>query len=129
MKAKTSVGWITDGAGLPASEGLEDVATRMRSGLVIAREPLDNCFAGWDGVVVIDWPTHCLTMRTEPALRYLQIYSPVAGDRFCVEPQSAIPDAFNRDPATSGVCILLPGADLRVSLRLNATPTAGAAGI
>ena len=124
VRAKTSAAWITDGAGLPASVGLEDVAARFQSGLFIADEPLDNCFVGWDGIVVIDWPTHTVTMRTEPALRYLQVYSPVNGGRFCVEPQSAIPDAFNRDPATSGVCILPPGADFSVSLLLNVTPNA-----
>lgn len=123
VRAKTSGGWITDGAGLPASLGLEDVAARLQSGVVIAGEPLDNCFVDWDGVVVIDWPTHRLTMRTEPALHYLQIYSPVEGERFCVEPQSAIPNAFNRDLATSSVCILPPGADFSVSLLLNVTPT------
>jgi aldose 1-epimerase len=122
IRAKTSAGWVTDPMGLPAYLGLEDVAARMRSGVVIADEPLDNCFVGWDGVVVIDWPTHALTMRTEPALRYLQVYSPVGGDRFCIEPQSAIPDAFNRDPATSGVCVLPPGADLGAILHLNVTP-------
>ena len=121
VRAQASVGWVTDRVGLPSHLGLEDVAMRMRSGLIIADEPLDNCFVGWDGVVIIDWPTHTLTMRTEPALPYLQIYSPVDGDRFCVEPQSAIPDAFNRDPATSGVCILPPGENLSASLHLNVT--------
>jgi aldose 1-epimerase len=123
VRANTSAGWLTDRMGLPAFLGLEDIAARMRSGLVIADEPLDNCFVGWDGVAEIEWPTHTLTMRTEPALRYLQVYSPANEDRFCVEPQSAIPDAFNRDPATSGVCVLPPGADLSESLHFNITPT------
>jgi aldose 1-epimerase len=122
VRAQASDGWVTDRVGLPSHLGLEDVAVHMRSGLIIADEPLDNCFVGWDGVVVIDWPTHTLTMRTQPALPYLQIYSPVDGDRFCVEPQSAIPDAFNRDPATSGVCILAPGANLSACLHLHVTP-------
>lgn len=129
VKAHTSDGWVTDHVGIPAYSGLEDVAARMRSGLVVADEPLDNCFVGWDGVVVIDWPTHTLTMRTEPALRYLQVYSPVDGDRFCVEPQSAIPDAFNRDLATSGVCVLPPGADLCASLHLHVTPAVKTGGL
>lgn len=128
VRAKTSAGWITDRAGLPASVGLEDVSARMQSGLVIAGEPLDNCFVGWDGVVEITWPTHTLAIRTEPALHYLQIYSPADEDRFCVEPQSAIPDAFNRDPATSGACILPPGAHLSVKLCLTVTPGVSAEG-
>jgi aldose 1-epimerase len=123
VRAQMSAGWVTDRVGLPACLGLEDVAARMRPGLVIADEPLDNCFVGWDGVVVIDWPTHTLTMRTEPALRHLQVYSPADGDRFCVEPQSAMPDAFNRDHSTSGVCVLPPGDDLDASLHLSLTPT------
>lgn len=122
VRVNTSAGWVTDRVGLPAYLGLEDIAARMRSGLVMADEPLDNCFVDWDGVAVMDWPTHTLTMRAEPALPYLQVYSPVDGDRFCVEPQSAIPDAFNRDPATSGMCVLPPGADLSASLHLDVTP-------
>ena len=129
LRAKASAGWVTDRAGLPSYLGLEDVAARMRPGLDVADEPLDNCFIGWDGVAAVDWPTHTLTMRTEPPLHYLQVYSPVDGDRFCVEPQSAIPDAFNRDPATSGMCVLPPGADLSASLHLHVTPAVRTGGL
>jgi len=124
LRARTSSGWITDAAGLPTSLGLETVAARMQSGLLIDREQLDNCFAGWDGIAVMEWPTHSLTMRTDPAMQFLQVYAPAGGGYFCVEPQSALPDAFNRDAGSSGVCVLAPGAYLCANLHLTATPPA-----
>ena len=124
LRAHTSSGWVTDAVGLPTSPGLDTVAARIQSGLLINREQLDNCFTGWDGIAVIEWPTHCLTMRTDPAMQFLQVYAPAGGDYFCVEPQSALPDAFNRDVGSSGVCVLAPGAYLCANLHLTATPPA-----
>jgi aldose 1-epimerase len=124
ISAQTSGGWISDNSGLPAIVGLESVAADLQSGLVVDHAPLDNCFIGWDGVVVIDWPTHSLRMHTDPALHFLQIYSPEGTGFFCVEPQSAVPDALNRDLGSSGICVLAPGAQLGVSLHLALVPPA-----
>ncbi len=119
LRAKTSAAWTTDAAGLPVSLAFEDVADRMSRGLAVETQPLDHCFVGWDGVAIVDWPTHSMTMRTEPALRYLQVYSPANAGYFCAEPQSAMPDAFNRHPDISGARSLAPGAEMGVRLRLK----------
>lgn len=124
VRAATSAAWVTDASGLPMSAGLEGVAARLRSGLSIEHEPLDNCFIGWDGVAIIDWPTHSLTVRTEPALRHLQIYSPIETGYFCIEPQSAMPDALNCDSPASGLKVLEGGARHIVTLRLEIAPPA-----
>lgn len=119
LRAAASAAWITDAAGLPVSLGLERMAADMRSGLKVEAQPLDHCFVGWDGIAVIDWPTHSMTMQTDPALTHLQVYSPTGAGHFCVEPQSAMPDAFNRDQASSGIRILAPERDLVARLRLK----------
>jgi aldose 1-epimerase len=122
IRAETSGGWISNDDALPASLGLESVAAQMRSGLLVGRQPLDNCFIGWDGVVTIDWPTHSLTMRTEPVVSYLQVYSPAADGFFCVEPQTAIPDALNRGHGQGGLQILAPQETLSLGLKLCVSP-------
>lgn len=121
LRANTSAAWTTSSAGLPETLSHEDVAARMASGLAVEEEPLDHCFVEWDGSAVIAWPNHSITMRTDPALRYLQVYSPKAADHFCVEPQSAMPDCFNRPPSIGGYEVLERGGDLAVSLRLQVT--------
>lgn len=122
LTAATSGAWLTDAAGLPAAQGLEDVSARMRDGLKVGEEVLDNCFVGWDGSARIAWPTHAIMMRTAPPLRFLQIYAPAGAGHFCVEPQSAMPDAFNRDPGAGGLVTLDPGAILSASLYIRLVP-------
>lgn len=119
LSAATAGAWLTDADGLPALRGLVDVSIRMQDGLTVGEDVLDNCFVEWNGSARIDWPTHAIMMRTEPSLRYLQIYTPAGAGYFCVEPQSAMPDAFNRDPQTGGFVSLGPGAVLSASLYLN----------
>lgn len=122
LTAATSAAWLTDVAGLPTMQGLDDLSVRMRGGLGMDEHALDNCFVGWNGSARIDWPTHAITLRTEPPLRFLQIYAPAGADHFCAEPQSAMPDAFNRDPGTAGYVILGRGAVLSAGLHLSLVP-------
>jgi aldose 1-epimerase len=124
LLAKTCSAWTSSPAGLPVALGHEDIAARMASGLAIEAQPLDHCFVGWDGVAIIQWPAHSIAMCTDPALRYLQVYSPTAADHFCVEPQTAMPDCFNREPAIGGYHVLEGGCNLTVSLQLQVTETA-----
>jgi len=119
LAAATAGAWLTDAGGLPTMRGLEDVCVRMQDTLNVGEDVLDNCFVGWNGSARIDWSTHAIMMRTEPPLRYLQIYTPAGAGYFCVEPQSAMPDAFNRDPQTGGFVSLDPGVVLSGSLFLN----------
>lgn len=122
VHAATRGGWITDPDGIPVTPALGEVANRMRAGLTIAKESLDACFFGWSGMARISWPSHALDITTHPAVDYLQVYTPFGADYFCVEPQSAMPDALNRDKAAGGPGELEPGETytLTLSLRLAA---------
>jgi aldose 1-epimerase len=72
------------------------VLDALAHGAVASAHVLDNCFDGWDGRAEIIWPTHSLTIETDPPQRFVQIYTPEAQDYFCLEPQSAMPDGIDR---------------------------------
>lgn len=75
---------------------------------------VDSCFTDWDGHAVIDWPElgRRMTIGGEPG--HLVVFSPQSPRVLCVEPQSMMPDAFNR----GGGAVLAPGQSLAVAMRL-----------
>jgi aldose 1-epimerase len=73
---------------------------------------IDTVFTGRIGPVVIDWPTHRLTMTPDTALAETVVYVPEGGDAFCVEPVSHATDAVNR----GGMRVLSPGATWQVAI-------------
>src|SRR5262249_30177331 len=84
-----------------------DHSTGQRIGPVA----LDNCFAGWDGEVRINWSSHAVTMTADPIFRHLVVYTPPDEDFFCVEPVSHMNDAISwmtRIP-DHGLHVLAPG--------------------
>ncbi len=122
VKAEVTGGWITVSM-LPQELGCEDAASLIRAGAAPADIPLDNCLVGWNGEAVVSWPTHAVRLTTEPRLQRMQIYAPPGADFFCIEPQTAMPDAFNRDNPESGTVTLAPGACLGVLLRFELCPS------
>ncbi|HEX6979631.1 MAG TPA: aldose 1-epimerase [Alphaproteobacteria bacterium] len=75
---------------------------------------LDACFTGWNGRATIEWPERSLGLEIEadPVFGNLVVYTPPNRDFFCVEPESAVPDAFNlaADGVTeTGAVVLAPG--------------------
>ena len=119
VHAATHGGWITDADGIPATIALEEVASRMRAGLTIAHEDLDTCFFGWNGAARIAWPSHDLEIMARPVVDCLQVYTPAGADFFCLEPQSAMPDALNREEAAGGLGVLEPQETYALSLSLR----------
>jgi aldose 1-epimerase len=69
----------------------------LRHGAMIGAHVLDNCLDGWDGRAEIIWPTHTLTVETDPPQAFAQVYAPTGRDFFCLEPQSAMPDGIGRE--------------------------------
>lgn len=122
ITARTAAAWLSDGHGIPEVLGLRDIAQQMASGIEIDKIGLDNCFVSWDGGARIDWPTHSVTLATTPALPYLQIYSPLRSGYFCLEPQTAMPDALNRDPYQSGLAMLSGNDSIAVTLTMQISP-------
>jgi aldose 1-epimerase len=90
---------------------------------------VDTVYTGREGPLVISWPSRSMTLIMEPseALPFTVVYTPEAGDYFCVEPVSNSTDAFNRNGEGHAFHDLAPGESLAACLRLTcrATPSPG----
>jgi aldose 1-epimerase len=77
---------------------------------------LDDCYAGIDGPVTVDWGPVRLRMSIECAQPHVQVYTPA--EAFCVEPQTCAPDAFNlaaRRLKGTGFAVAEPGLPLSLT--------------
>lgn len=119
LQAASQAAWLTDCRGIPTSLEEIEAAALVRAGLAASDHALDHCFTGWDGVVHAQWPSHAVILRAEPNPGFLQIYTPKGADYFCAEPQTAMPDAFNRPSELSGTRCLAPGESLRLRIDLQ----------
>lgn len=74
-------------------------------------DAIDHCFTGRDGPIVIDWPSHRLTIEPDAAFAFAVVFTPPGEHYFCVEPASHMPNAVNRaEPSsTTGLRWLSPG--------------------
>jgi aldose 1-epimerase len=110
LEAHAEGAWLTDEELIPTRW------TPMRSAPAAFAPPrrvagtrLDNCFTGFDGFARITWPGRRIEVLIEaPACAFLQVYSRGADGSFCIEAQTAMPDAFNHDGDT-GLRIVEPG--------------------
>ena len=114
--------WATDAEVMPT--GLVEMAEGAdpSHGLLPAQAVLDNCFTGFSGRAVIDWPGRgaSLTLEADPALAFLVVYTPPGADFFCVEPVSHCTDAVNLAAAghgDTGLRTLGPGERFAASVR------------
>ena len=106
--------FFNDRTALPVRHGPVPPAWSHAAGRAVDREPLDNCFTGWDGVVTIPG----LRIEAAPVFGDLQVYTPVDKKFFCVEPVSHVPDAINRTcPEGQAMTILAPGETRRGAIR------------
>jgi len=118
LRAEVRARWVTHATGIPACLAADDAVGQLSAGLRIADADLDSCFTDWNGSASIRWPDYTLRLSTEPPLRFLQVYSPPAAGYFCLEPQSAMPDAFNHAPSSGGAGVLESGQTYTVRLTL-----------
>ena len=104
--------WFT-GDALPTAHGPIPTAWNHAEGRSVDREPLDNCFTGWDGVAHIPG----MRIEADPGLGNLQLFTPPGANFFCVEPMSHVPDAINRDLAPDqSMTVLASGQTLTGSM-------------
>lgn len=101
--------WRTDDEVMPT----ELVKADLGGGLCPEETALDNCFTGFAGQAVVDWPERraSLTLDADPALAFLVVFTPPGEDFFCVEPVSHSTDAVNLAAARgdTGLKVLQPG--------------------
>jgi len=109
--------WLSAADGIPLMNRREPKVDALASCVRMEDLDVDDCFAGWDGRAEIAWPDLTLCIETEPPQRFVQIYRPRRGDFFCLEPQSAMPDAVNRASDEGGVLELACGETLAFTTR------------
>jgi aldose 1-epimerase len=77
---------------------------------------VDNCFAGWDGRAVLEYPDlgYRLTISAGAPFGHTVVFMPVGQDFYAVEPVSHMNDAINRMEveADHGLVVLQPGERL-----------------
>ncbi len=109
--------WKTDAEVMPT----ELIKADLSGGLQPEAAALDNCFTGFTGEAVIDWPERhaSLTLQADGDLTFLVVFTPPGEDFFCVEPVSHSTDAVNlaarRDD--TGLKVLQPGERFAATLR------------
>ena len=113
--------WLSDETCIPTALAGPSQFLDLARGAVLADAPfVDHCHIGWSGQATIFEPDGgAIEMTASPELRCLHIYNPPDGDAFCVEPVSAMPDAFNRDSATDDVRVIAPGESWSVEFMLR----------
>jgi aldose 1-epimerase len=125
--------WVSDAANLPVR--LEPAAPALATtGLAVANTDYDNVFRGFQGRARVAWPERsaAVTLRADPAMSHLVIFTPPGKPHLAVEPVTHMTDAFNRyaaaggsadpkvDPGT-GTVVLAAGATLKVAMSLLPT--------
>jgi len=116
MSARLPRVWRTDAGSLPVEQVETSPEWAFEPRRPVGATNLDHCFAGWDGLAVLEWPDRRLTLR---AVRCscLQVYAPAGRDFFCIEPQTAPPGALERGAEEAAV--LVPGERLSIEIRLS----------
>ncbi|WP_052452465.1 aldose 1-epimerase [Noviherbaspirillum autotrophicum] len=87
---------------------------------------IDNCYTGWNGKAVIDYPDHgiSVTMVMPDCNGYLLFYRPPGYDYFCIEPTTHPIDAFHM-PDQPGLSLLAHGDSLALRTKFLVGPSAG----
>ena len=120
--------WLTDGEMMPTALAAEPPVAALERGVAADAVALDNCFTGWSGRAVIEWPElgARLTMTAEAPLDFLVVYTPPRRPYFCVEPVSHMTDAVNQAAtgrADAGLRVLEPGELVRAAITLTPEET------
>jgi aldose 1-epimerase len=108
--------WTTGPDHLPERAALPPPAWRFDQPRVPGDPPLDNVFAGWNGIARLSWPSRglALTIQADPVFGHLVVFTPPGQDFLAVEPVSHMIDAVNRmdSVADHGLRILAPGESM-----------------
>lgn len=96
----------------------------LRSGPALGHRRLDTVFVDAGSPALVEWPDLTLAMSFAPPLTTVVVYTPP--DAFCVEPQSAWPDAPRlaaEGQRGTGLSILEPGESLDVQTTWRFSPS------
>jgi aldose 1-epimerase len=114
LRSKASGVWLSGSDPIPISHSNELPPTWDYNQFAPLEGPLiDNCFSGWDGKSVIDYPNrgYSITMSMANCNGYSLMYRPPGLDYFCLEPITHPIDAFHM-PGQPGLARLSAGQSL-----------------
>jgi len=108
--------WLIDDAFLPTEPAPADRLGDWAAGETVERTSLiDNSYEGWSGTATISRDDGDLRLAGTNT-PFLHVFTPPGEAYFCVEPVTAMPDAFNRAvPA-----VLQPGESHAITMTLTA---------
>ena len=113
--------WSVDpetGQNAPSPVKITEDLSRAR---IVDGLTLDTSFSVDPGAMVINWPTHGVTIKPEPVFGHATIFVPPGEEHFCVEPITHAPNAVNSDldEETTGLKWLAPGQTLSGKIKLS----------
>ncbi len=129
LEAEADGVWVTDDDLIPTKwVAISEAVASFAKPRSLARTYLDNCYTGFRGEARLSWPRPGLQVTIEaPNCRFMQIYTRGNDGSFCVEAQTAMPDAFNRADAmgaeATGLQIIAPGDGFACTTRFKVART------
>lgn len=107
--------WINDHGMIPDHTAPADHFGDFAQGAVpLADRLTDNCWFGWNGTAA--WQN--VELRSDEA-RFLHVFAPPGEDFVCIEPTTAMPDAFDRGD-DAGVTALEPEESASLGMVIRA---------
>ena len=122
LRASVEGVWLSDDTCIPTERAGPAHFLDLANGAAVADASfVDHCHVGWTGSATIAQPelARTLELTASPELDFLHCYIPQRTGFFCVEPVSAMPDAFHRAAASGGLRALEPGTTLAVSMTVR----------
>ncbi|HXC54183.1 MAG TPA: aldose 1-epimerase [Rhizomicrobium sp.] len=125
LQAEIAGVWLSDATAIPTVKAQASHFLDLAGGAALGAAPfVDHCHFGWKGAARIAQPENGrrLLLGASPELGFLHVFVPPNADFFCVEPVSAMPDAFNRAADESGLRVIAAGDSFRVAMTLSVQP-------
>ena len=93
----------------------------LSAGRAVETLKLDTAFSVSEPIIETTWPTHRVTMVSDPVFSHATIYVPPGADYFCAEPITHAPNAVNSNlpDSITGRRWLEPGESLSGTIRLK----------
>jgi aldose 1-epimerase len=120
LRADVAGVWLSDGTCIPTERAGPSHFLDLEHGAALT-PVVDQCHFGWKGEATITQPEfgRDLVLTASPELDFLHCYIPRDAGFFCVEPVSAMPDAFHHSAAIGGWRVLQPRESFRVSVAIT----------
>ena len=121
LRADVQGVWLSDSTCIPTERAGASHFLDLVNGASLAAAPfVDHCHFGWRGTAGIEQESRRrnLVLTASPELAFLHCYVPQDAGFFCVEPVSAMPDAFNRPADSASLRIIAPNESFAVAMTL-----------